>query len=226
VAKLRAAKGLRIGIDPRYALEGLDRGEAAAIEEALRVLADEGARIVEVRVPHLSRMLEAWLTICASEAARAHAATYPSRAEEYGVSFRGVLEMGAGMTSEQLAAATRVRAELASLFTAVLETVDALASAAGGSPAWPVTPQSQVGPAADLRAAWSAAAPRAADFTMPMDLAGTPSICLPSGFSSDGLPYSIQLAGRRLSEPLLCHIAHAYERVTHWHARHPDVEVT
>jgi Asp-tRNA(Asn)/Glu-tRNA(Gln) amidotransferase A subunit family amidase len=62
------------------------------------------------------------------------------------------------------------------------------------------------------------------DFTGPMDLAGTPAICLPSGFSPDGLPYSIQFAGRRLSEPLLCRIAGAYEDATGWHDRHPDVD--
>jgi amidase len=175
-------------------------------------------------MPDLAQMLDAWLAICTSEAARAHAANYPSRAAEYGVYFRGILEMGAGVTSDRLAGATRVRAELASQFTAVLESVDAMASPAGGSPAWPVTRELQIGAAADLRAAWSAASPRATDFTMPMNMAGTPSICLPSGFSRDGVPYSIQFAGRRLAEPLLCRIAHAYERVTEWHARHPPVD--
>jgi Asp-tRNA(Asn)/Glu-tRNA(Gln) amidotransferase A subunit family amidase len=62
------------------------------------------------------------------------------------------------------------------------------------------------------------------DFTAPMDLAGTPAICLPSGFSADGLPYSIQFAGRRLSEALLCRIAGAYEDATTWHDRHPHVD--
>jgi Asp-tRNA(Asn)/Glu-tRNA(Gln) amidotransferase A subunit family amidase len=57
-----------------------------------------------------------------------------------------------------------------------------------------------------------------------MDLAGTPTICLPSGFSPGGLPYSIQLAGRRLSEPMLCRIANAYEEATSWHGRHPDLD--
>jgi Asp-tRNA(Asn)/Glu-tRNA(Gln) amidotransferase A subunit family amidase len=42
---------------------------AATLEEALRVLADLGARIVEERMPDLSQMLDAWLAICTSEAA-------------------------------------------------------------------------------------------------------------------------------------------------------------
>ena len=72
-------------------------------------------------------------------------------------------------------------------------------------------------------AAWSAAAPRSAEFTMPMDLGGVPAICLPCGFAPEGVPYSIQFTGGRLSEAMLCRIAHTYERATNWHNRHPAV---
>jgi amidase len=34
----RGVRGLRIGIDREYALEGVDKGDAAALEEALKVL--------------------------------------------------------------------------------------------------------------------------------------------------------------------------------------------
>jgi Asp-tRNA(Asn)/Glu-tRNA(Gln) amidotransferase A subunit family amidase len=59
---------------------------------------------------------------------------------------------------------------------------------------------------------------------MPMNLTGTPSIALPSGFSPEGLPYAIQFAGRRLSEPLLFRLSHACEQATPWHNRHPAVD--
>ena len=61
-------------------------------------------------------------------------------------------------------------------------------------------------------------------FTVPANFAGTPAICLPSGYSPEGLPYSIQFVGRHLSEPVLCRIAQAYEQATSWHARHPSVD--
>ena len=57
---------------------------------------------------------------------------------------------------------------------------------------------------------------------MPMNLAGVSAICLPSGFSPEGLPYSIQLTGRRLTEAMLASIAYAYETATAWHNRHPS----
>lgn len=93
----------------------------------------------------------------------------------------------------------------------------------GGDPAWPITHELQVGPLPAYHAAWSAAAPRGAEFTMPMDLAGVPAICLPCGFAAEGVPYSIQFTGRRLSEGMLCRIAHAYEQATTWHDLHPNL---
>jgi amidase len=98
-----------------------------------------------------------------------------------------------------------------------------MACPAGGAPAWPVSRDLQIGTMDAFSAAWNKESPRAAEFTMPMNHAGTPAICLPSGFSPEGLPYSIQFAGRSLSEPVLCRIAHAYEQATRWHARHVDV---
>jgi amidase len=213
--------GLRIGIDPKYALEGIDSGQAASIEDALKVLAGLGAQIVDVQMPNLTGMLNAWLAIDAVEAVAAHAANFPSRASEYGPYFRQLLEAGAAVTPEQLAAARKLRADLSTRFAAMLETVDAMACPAGGAPAFPTTRAIQIGGIPDNSAAWEAALPRSAEFTMPMNLAGTPAICLPSGFSAEGLPYSIQFAGRRLSEPLLCRLAHAYEQATSWHTRHP-----
>ncbi|MCZ6751999.1 MAG: amidase family protein [Acidobacteria bacterium] len=60
-------------------------------------------------------------------------------------------------------------------------------------------------------------------FTFPANLAGTPTLSLPCGFSEAGLPYTIQFMGSRLSEALLCRIGHAYEEATEWHERHPLV---
>ena len=217
-------QGARIGIDRKYALEGTDSGNAAALEEALRVLTGLGARIVDVRMPDLTGMVDAWFAVCGSEAVAAHAANYPARAAAYGPYFREVLDTGARVTPRQVADARKWRAEITAQFTAVLESVDAMACPAGGDPAWAVSHEIQVGPLPALHAAWSAVAPRAADFTMPMDLAGTPAICLPSGFSPEGLPYSVQFAGRRLSESLLCRIANAYEQATSWHFRHPNLD--
>jgi amidase len=220
----RGIDGLRIGIDRNYALAGVDRGEAKSVEEALQLLTGLGVCIVDVRMPDLTGMADAWFVLCSSEAATAHAANYPSRANEYGPYFREVLQLGAGWTAPDLAGARQRQAAIAGEFTALLDSVDALACPAGGAPAWPISKEIQVGSMAPYHSAWAAASPRSTDFTMPMNLAGTPAICLPCGFSGERLPYSIQFAGRRLSEPVLCRIAHAYEQATRWHVRHPSVD--
>ena len=217
-------RGVRIGLDREYALTGTDSGQAAAIDSALQVLRGLGATIVDVRVPDLSGVLEMWSAICGSEMVAAHAATYPSRASEYGPYLREFLAGGARVTPQQLAAVRQRREEFTARFTAVLETVDAIAGPAGGDPAWPITHAIQVGSLPNYHKAWSSAAPRSAEFTMPMDLAGVPAICQPCGFSGDGLPYSIQFTGGRLGESMLCRIAHAYEQATEWHTRHPNLK--
>jgi amidase len=218
--------GLRIGIDHDYALTGIDPGQAAAIEAALGVLRDRGARIVPVKMPDVSHVVDIWSPICSHEMAKAHAATFPARAAEYGPYLREFLENGRKVSAEQLESAHRARKALALNFNALLESVDAMVGPAGGDPAWPITHAIQVGPLPAYHAAWSAVAPRSSEFTMPMDLAGVPAICLPCGFSPDGLPYSIQFTGRRLGEGALVRIANAYENATAWHDRHPIVHPT
>ncbi|HEY4210402.1 MAG TPA: amidase [Steroidobacteraceae bacterium] len=216
-------RGMRIGIDRDYALKGIDAGQAAAIESALRVLKDQGAQIIQVKMPDVSHAVDIWMPLCAYEMAKAHAATFPARSAEYGPYLREFLEGGLKVTPEQLETANRAREALTKELNALVDSVDAMAGPAGGDPAWPITHAIQVGPLPAYHAAWSAAAPRSSEFTMPMDLAGIPAICLPSGFSSDGLPYSIQFTGRRLGEGTLFRIAYAYENATEWHNRHPIV---
>src|SRR5690606_34029965 len=60
-------------------------------------------------------------------------------------------------------------------------------------------------------------------FTGPFDFSGSPTITLPGGFDSRGLPIGFQLVGRHLDEPLLVRAGHAYQGVTDWHRRHPSV---
>jgi Asp-tRNA(Asn)/Glu-tRNA(Gln) amidotransferase A subunit family amidase len=60
-------------------------------------------------------------------------------------------------------------------------------------------------------------------FTIPADLAGTPTLSLPCGFNDQLQPYVMQLLGNNLAEATLCHIGHAYQSVTQWHLCHPNL---
>jgi amidase len=219
----KGVRDMKIGIDRDYALKGIDAGQASAIELALHILRDRGAKIVPVKMPDVSQVVGIWQPICTYEMAKAHAATFPARANEYGPYLREFLESGLNVTADQLDTAHRAQNALTKDLDKLLDSVDVMVGPAGGDPAWPITHEIQVGPLPAYHAAWSAAAPRSSEFTMPMDLAGIPAICLPCGFSPDGLPYSIQFTARRLAEGTLFRIAYAYETATQWHNRHPVV---
>ena len=59
-------------------------------------------------------------------------------------------------------------------------------------------------------------------FTIPYDFNGAPTISLPAGLNSAGLPLSIQFVGKHLAEPLLVQVGDAYERATE-HGLRPGV---
>jgi amidase len=64
---------------------------------------------------------------------------------------------------------------------------------------------------------------RACPVTWPWNLLGWPSINIPAGFTSDGLPIGVQLMGPANSEPLLISLAAALEAVGAWVADQPEV---
>lgn len=60
----------------------------------------------------------------------------------------------------------------------------------------------------------------------PFSMANIPAIALPMGFTRAGLPVSLQVAAKPFDESTVFHVAHAYERATPWHRRHPDLAGT
>ena len=216
----RGVDGVRIGFDRGYATDGVDPGLVGSIEVALGELERLGAQIVEVDLPDFPEdLVDAWFTICSYEARVAHAAHFPSRAEEYGPYYREFLEAASAVTDEAYSEAGALRSEFNQRFRAALSNVDAAACPAGGVP-FPVSEEILYG---DI-AGFDQVMPNIQfHFTAPANFAGTPTISLPCGANEDGLPYTIQFLGSHLGEPMLCRIGHAYEEATEWHARHPPV---
>jgi aspartyl-tRNA(Asn)/glutamyl-tRNA(Gln) amidotransferase subunit A len=58
-------------------------------------------------------------------------------------------------------------------------------------------------------------------FTCPFDLSGLPTISLPCGFTSSGLPIGFQITGRPFDEETVIKVARVYEANTDWHIRRP-----
>ncbi|PCI75343.1 MAG: Asp-tRNA(Asn)/Glu-tRNA(Gln) amidotransferase GatCAB subunit A [SAR86 cluster bacterium] len=212
---------IRIGVDEHYLSFGTNPALVDAIHEVIEVLRQLGAEIVALSMPKSDPMdlRNAWLPICAYEAHKAHSATYPSRADEYGGYFGDVLKMGASMSVEDYAKSTKLRKKISVTYESALEAVDAVICPSGGS-VFPVEKEVQYGNMEKLR---SVIQNFQGQFTIPADLAGTPTITVPCGFSDEGSPYAVQFLGNRLSESNLCRIAHAYEQATQWNQRHPTI---
>jgi amidase len=208
----------KVGFDRAFASEGIDPGLVAAIDQALETLQQLGVTIVDIEMPEGTRELgETWFPICAYEAHQAHAANFPSRADEYGSYFRDFLEIGAAVTDEQYAEANRYRAAFNQQFNSLFESVDTILCPAGGL-TFPLESEPQYGGSEGLDPLFTSVQMY---FTIPADFAGTPALTVPCGFSADGVPYATQFMGPRLSEPSLIRFGHAYEAATDWHKHHP-----
>ncbi|GJM11603.1 MAG: putative amidase AmiD [Pseudohongiella sp.] len=213
--------GLRIGVDEHYLSNGTDTNLVDALHLVIDVLSRLGAEIVAVTMPDSDPMQlrNAWLPICAFEASKAHSATFPSRADEYGGYFGDALRLGASMSDQDYASASKLRESISAAYQLALEPVDAVICPSGGT-VFAVEKDAQY---ADMAGLKPVIQNFQGQFTIPADLAGTPTISLPCGFSASGHPYSVQFLGSRLSELTLCRIAHAYEQASQWHLRHPTI---
>ena len=125
--------------------------------------------------------------------------------------------MGAAVTGAAYAKANNMRDELTGLLRLAFADIDALACPTMVSPPHPVTAESNYGPM-DSRRGTSFQR-----YTVPYNYNGAPTLSVPCGLNSEGLPLSLQFIGKSLSEQLLCRIGHAYEQATDWHNLHPPV---
>jgi aspartyl-tRNA(Asn)/glutamyl-tRNA(Gln) amidotransferase subunit A len=58
---------------------------------------------------------------------------------------------------------------------------------------------------------------------IPMNIYDVPTVSVPCGFTTGGLPIGLQISGPRLSEVRVLAVAHAYEQATDWHKKRPPI---
>ena len=207
--------GVRIGVDEEYIGGGeVDSEVAEAVMAGARLLESMGATLVPVQMPDTLAYSRAWGVLCSAEAATAHRDTFPSRADDYGPWFRGWLEKGRGYTAVDYAAANLVRLECNGVLAGVFADIDVLVCPSMTGVAHRVTPEELYGPMGEDEWTWGR-------FTIPYDFSGAPTISLPAGLNSEGLPLSIQFIGKHLAEPLLVQVGDAYERATEHNIQPP-----
>ncbi len=209
-------KGVRIGFDEAYATNLVIPAITKSMREALDVLRAAGAEIKPIKFPSTDEVLEAWFSICPPECAAAHETTFPSRSADYGPGLTEMAENGRKTTGLAYAKAHNVRMKFRGQYDAVFDDVDVVVSPAGMRYTLSLKEFDSFG---SKESDW----PNLIRFTAPTDMAGTPTLPLPSGIDPDGVPFGFQLLARHLNEAALVRVGDAYQRATDWHKRRPKM---
>lgn len=206
---LGAFKGTRLGVPQTFFFEEGDPDTLAGVHTALEVMRQLGAVIVEVDLPHVKYGHAAQWAIAFSEAFAFHRANLYRRPHDYTRACVYKVASAAFLTAEERVAAQRIRQVITTEFLAALRDVDAIVTPAA---AYPANPLGSPYPGRDTGL-----------LTRAVSLAGLPALALPCGFTSGGLPVSLQLIGRAWEEATLLRIGAAYERATEWYRRRPPL---
>ncbi len=213
--------GLRLGAPEDDYFTVADPEISAAVQAALNTLEGLGAQVESVRLPdELAGLFRAYRGVQMPEATAAHieAGWWPARADVYSPTVRSRLEMGGKLPATEYIQAQRLRRAFSEGMRALMQRVDALAL-----PTLPILPPriDQLDQPVRIGSSEFDASSSLLRFTFPFNMTGQPALALPCGFSTSGLPISLQLAGRHLDETTLLRIGHAYQQATDWHLRHP-----
>jgi len=189
-----------------------------AVRDSVAVLRERGAVIRPVHLPKMEPVTEAALTILAAECAQAHEEWFPARADEYGPHLRETIEDGRSLTALDYARAQVMRETFRGQVAECFAEIDLLLCPPMFAPASPISAM------ATLPGKLRMFAPLMR-FTAPWNLAGSPTITVPCGVTSDGLPLAFQLVARRFEEELLLRAGHAYESATDWPPPEPKTSM-
>ncbi len=206
----RDVRGVRIGVVRNYFFEGVDPEIERAFEEAMATLRRLGAEVRDVTIPSLAAT-HSFLLILLAEAYAYHERDLRAHPELYGEVLRERFLAGGLVTAPEYVQAQRIRAQICGETAEVLRGVDVLAT--------PTTPK----PATPFALAYDPEFGFPRSNMAPFNITGSPTLALPCGFSSSGLPLSLQLAGRAFEEALVLRVGHAYEQATTWHTRRPPM---
>ena len=209
---LEAGAGLRLGVPRAFFYEGLHPEIEAATASALSELERLGARTREVAFDPGN---EASVTVLRAEAWAYHEPDVIQHPELYQPETLRRIRGGADIAAAAYIRARRHLEELRLETPRLFADVDLLAT-----PTTPVPP-----PAIDALLA-DAGELRAKEFVMlrntrPFNTLGLPTVSVPCGFTSDGLPIGLQITGAPGDEARVLALAHAYEQATRWYTRRP-----
>jgi aspartyl-tRNA(Asn)/glutamyl-tRNA(Gln) amidotransferase subunit A len=221
----KPVRGMKVGIPSEYFGEGLDGEVRAAVEAAIQLLAQAGAEIVPISLPHTAYAVPTYYVIATAEAS-ANLARYDgvrygyrspntrtladmyrkTRDEGFGSEVKrrimlGTYVLSSGYYDAYYLKAQKVRTLLARDFQNAFANVDAIVTPTAPTPAFKLgekvdDPLSMY--LADI-------------YTVTADLAGIPGISVPCGETKSGLPIGLQILGKHFDEGTILRVAHVVE---------------
>jgi aspartyl-tRNA(Asn)/glutamyl-tRNA(Gln) amidotransferase subunit A len=217
--------GLRVGVVKEAFGEGVEPGVRSSVQHAVDELANLGAKVGEVSLPHTDYALSAYYLIAPSEAssnlARYDGVRYglrvagsdsvemmtKTRGAGFGAEVKrrimlGTYALSAGYYEAYYGQAQKVRTLIIRDYEAAFAEFDVLVSPTSPTTAFPIGAKVDDPLAMYLNDV----------FTIPANLSGIPAISIPSGLDEKGLPVGVQLTAPVLAEPALLRVASALER--------------
>ncbi len=217
-------KGLKIGVPQEFFDEGIDKDVQDAVLAAVKEYERMGAEIVSVSIPSLSEALPAYYIISCAEAssnlARYDGIRFGYRAEEYSnieelykksrsqgfgkeVKKRimlGTMVLSSGFYDAYYKKALEVKQKVKKDFDNAFGKCQIIIAPVAPSVAY--KRDAKKDPMRDYLGDI---------YTVPVNLAGIPSLSVPCGTGKDGMPIGMQLIGPHFSESLLYQVGYSYE---------------
>lgn len=212
------ARGLRVGLPRQQYVGRCEPAVEAAFDEAVKTLESLGARVSEIDLPRVRYALVASSTTMYAEVTAAHAQWIRERPGDYGEDTRTRIELGFAVNAVDYSRAQRLRRWIADEYADAFAKIDLLACPTTPQVATPIS-----GGLAALQDPGFVVADSPYNLLRLFALIGAPAISVPCGFSPDGLPVGLTIAGRPFDERTVIQLAAAYEGATDWHERRPPI---
>jgi aspartyl-tRNA(Asn)/glutamyl-tRNA(Gln) amidotransferase subunit A len=206
--------GLRVGVPRKNWFDenlGTDRQTEAVFDQALKVLQNLGAVIIDIDGSPFSLARKANQTILVCEAYAYHEKTFQATPTKFGSSVRRRMLEGAFLDAADYLAAQRARTLLNRQIRANFAAVDVFAVPGAARP--PEAFEAMDPNEQNLRPS----------FTNPFNLTGLPTISVPCGFTAGNLPSGLQIVARPFEEATCFRVAYTYEQITDWHKQRPPL---
>jgi aspartyl-tRNA(Asn)/glutamyl-tRNA(Gln) amidotransferase subunit A len=204
-------KKLCLGLPRQMFFDALSPEVRSAFDSALRDLSRLGMKTADVSIPMLDETEEAGNQIAWAEATLFHQQQgyFPGRSADYGDDVRSRLEMGTKVSAVDFLQALEIQKQFVQqLHLAIAEAdVDAIVV-----PTTPIVAPLLNQETSRIGAHEYPTRALLLRLNRPANLAGTPSLTIPCGFTSAGLPIGLQIMGGVSSESILLRIANAFER--------------